>query len=106
VIGDCKRSMEKSKTGRSRRQGIVCSLDYGRLMGVPIHHGFYHAGIFRGSILTTLPSRSTATLFPARRCMSTAFFTAALTALLIAALSEKVSVRLRLREVFLVMAFP
>ena len=68
--------------------------------------GSDYAEILRGSILTILPSRTTATLFPARRCRSIAVFTPAFTALFIVALSEKILVTLRLREVFLVMASP
>jgi len=36
VIGNCKRK-ERFKTGGWRRHGFVCSLDTGRLMGVPYY---------------------------------------------------------------------
>src|SRR4051812_27351818 len=61
---------------------------------------------FRGSIFTTLPLRSTAILFPARRCLSTAFITASLAALSIALSFEDVLDTLRGRERFLEPAFP
>ena len=35
MIGNCKRGMERLVTGGWRRHGFVCSLDRGRLMGVP-----------------------------------------------------------------------
>ena len=38
VIGNCKRRMERVKTGGWRRHGIVRALDLGRLMGVPYYY--------------------------------------------------------------------
>ena len=64
-----------------------------------------YAGIFRGSILTILPSRSTAILFPARRCLSIAIATDVVSALLMIALFEKVWARLSLRDFFLFIDF-
>ena len=61
--------------------------------------------IFGGLTRTTLPSRSIATLFMARRCMSSAFLTAAVTARFITALFENVSLTpRRLREFLLATA--